>query len=168
MIARSYIHSNLELIDRKFRSAKSSTEALLLSKLAILELCGWIEESMDDIILRCSVRHLKESNNRKYCETDVVKKTFGFEYARHFRLMMTRLLGLIAVERIEAKVDPTKKATMLAALAALRMQRNTEAHTYLKGTTRTINAPSVTLAQLTPLYEGLFEFDRVIRKKVWK
>jgi len=56
---------------------------------------------------------------------------------------------------------------MVAALTSLKTQRNTEAHTHLRGTTRTINAPSVTIAQFQPLYEGLMEFGRVIRSTNW-
>lgn len=81
--------------------------------------------------------------------------------------MLIRLLGLVNVENIEARVDQSKHNSMVAALTSLKMRRNTEAHTHLRGTTRTINAASVTIAQSQPLYEGLMEFDRVIRSTNW-
>ena len=55
--------------------------------------------------------------------------------------MLVRLLGLINVESIEARVDRHKLDSMTAALSSLKVQRNTEAHTHLKGITHTINAP---------------------------
>lgn len=158
---------NLDLINRSYLKASSQREAFFFSKLAILELCGWIEESMDDLVMRCAIRHLREPTNREYCKRDFVDRTYGFDYQKNFRFMLIRLLGLINVETIEARVDPTKLDSMTAALASLKGQRNTEAHTHLKGTIRTINAPSVTIAQLQPLYDGLREFDRVVRRARW-
>ncbi len=167
MIARSYISSNLDAINRSYLKAASYRESLLLSKLAILELCGWIEESMDDVVMRCATRHLKLQDNVNYCQNEFVNKTYGFDYHRNFRFMLIRLLGLIKVEKIEARVDQVKSDRMKGALSSLKVQRNTEAHTHLKGTTRRINAPSVTIGQFQPLYEGLMEFDRVIRAGRW-
>lgn len=167
MIAQSYITSNLKAINRSYLKASSQRESLFFSKLAILELCGWIEESMDDVIMRCAIRHLKEPANRQYCRKEFVERTYGFDYHNNFRFMLVRLLGLINVESIEARVDRHKLDSMTAALSSLKVQRNTEAHTHLKGITHTINAPSVTIAQFQPLYEGLREFDRVIRETQW-
>src|SRR5438105_2751847 len=105
MIAKSYILTNLRALDRSYRRAASPKEAQFFSKLAILELCGWIEESMDDVILRCARKHLNVAANRSYCEKEVVKRTYGFDYHYNFRFMLIRLLGLIAVEKLEQRVD---------------------------------------------------------------
>ncbi|MFT7553533.1 MAG: hypothetical protein ACI9BV_003869, partial [Rhodothermales bacterium] len=52
MVAKTYINANLRRIDGLFRGATSARQAELLAKLATLELCGWLEVSMDDIVLR--------------------------------------------------------------------------------------------------------------------
>ena len=57
MIARTYILDNLNKLDVRYRKAATLKDSLFYSKLAVLELCGWIEESMDDVILRCARRH---------------------------------------------------------------------------------------------------------------
>jgi hypothetical protein len=165
MIARTHVEGSLRTLDRLFREATSAKHALFYSKLAILELCGWIEESMDDVVLRCAVRHLRRSDNRRYVEKQIVKRTYGFDYDRHFREMLIRLLGLVAVERIENAVDPAKSAMMRSTLATLTVVRNTEAHTHVKGVTTVINAPSVTRTHFVAAFEGLSEYDRVIRSK---
>lgn len=167
MIAQGYITDNLQAINRGYLKASSQRESFFFSKLAILELCGWIEESMDDIVVRCAMRHLREPVNQKYCKEVFVKRSYGFDYDKNFRFMLIQLLGLVNVESIEARVDRNKRDTMTAALSSLTAQRNKEAHTHLKGATRSINAPSVTIAHLQPLYQGLVEFDRVIRKTKW-
>jgi hypothetical protein len=163
MIARTYVLSNLRALDSLYRNSESIKKSLFYSKLAILELCGWIEESMDDVILRCSTRCLGTSANRRYVKDSIVRRTYGFDYEKHFREMLIRLIGLVNVERLETRVDRGKQARLQAALAALVVVRNSEAHTHLKGVTRAINAPSVTLSQFNDVYEGLVEYDRVIR-----
>lgn len=165
MIARSYIVANLSLLNRKYLESRSAKESLLYSKLAILELCGWIEESMDDIILRCSVRNIRASANREYTKEQVVNKNYGFEYEKHFRKMLIQLVGIVNVEKIEKRVDISKMARLKATLDSLKTSRNTEAHTHLRGVTRHINAPSVTRSQFNDLYEGLSEYDRILRSK---
>jgi hypothetical protein len=137
---------------------------LFFSKLAIIELCGWIEESMDDIVLRCATRLLDEPSNRKYVQNDVVKRNYGFDYEKNFRQMLIKLLGLVNVEHIEAQIDLAKHQAMNAALSNLVIQRNTEAHTHIKGVGKMIDAPSVTLSRLSVVYDGLMEFDRAIRR----
>lgn len=165
MISKNSILGNLKSLDNCYRKAKSQKEALFYSKLAILELCGWVEETMDDIVMRCAIRHLKERNNRKYCKDNIVKKTYGFDYERNFRFMLIRLLGLVNVERIERQVDARKRSGLEGALGSLKAVRDAEAHTHLKGTTRRLNAPSFTITQFKPLYEGLVEFDMKIRRR---
>jgi hypothetical protein len=163
VIAKSYILENLRSLDYRYRKADSAKEALFCSKLAILELCGWIEESMDDVIRRCATRRLNEHDNRDFCEHEIIRRNYGFEYQINFRSMLIRLLGLVAVEKLEKKVDQTLYASMTATLSSLKITRNAEAHTHLKGTTRILNAPSVTIGQFRTLYDGLTEFERKIK-----
>lgn len=165
MIAKTYILANLKALDYSYRHARTAKEAQFFAKLAILELCGWIEESMDEIILRCGRKHLKQTTNVKYCENDIVKRTYGFDYQSNFRSMLIRVLGLIVVERVESAIDSMVHTQMLSALSSLKQQRDSEAHTHLKGMTRTINSPSVTITQFPPVYDGLIAFDDAIRAR---
>ena len=162
MITKSYILENLKTLDRSYAKASSARKSLFYSKLAILELCGWIEESMDDVILRCARRHLKNNANVKFVRKEIVQRTYGFDYERHFRSMLIQLLGLINVEKIEKSVDQRKHIQLKATLKALKTVRDSEAHTHIKGVTRSINAPSATLNQFPALYDGLMEYDRTI------
>jgi hypothetical protein len=160
------MEANLRSLDNLFQRAKTQKQALFYSKLAILELCGWIEESMDDVILRCASRCVKVAANRDYVSKQIVKRTYGFDYDKHFREMMIRVVGMSAVEKIERKVDATKQAQLKATLGALVAVRNAEAHTHVKGVTKSINAPSATMKQFVAAYEGLREYEKAIRKAV--
>jgi hypothetical protein len=67
-------------LDTAYENAASADDAERLAKLAIIELCGWIEESMDSLIHRCGKRHLKIGKNLEYCEDDIIAPTWGFDY----------------------------------------------------------------------------------------
>ena len=135
---------------------------LFYSKLAIIEFCGWIEISMDDIVKRCANRNLRNSANKTYIEKDIIKRTYGFEYDKHFRKMLIQVIGLKHVERIENRSDSVKLQRLQSALSALKGSRDSLAHTYVKGTAITLDAPSVTKARFTNVYEGLIELERVM------
>jgi hypothetical protein len=92
-----------------------------------------------------------------------VEQTYGFDYNKHFRLMLIRLIGLISVERIEGSVDPAKHVSFKSTLGTLKVLRDSVAHTHLKGVTRTLDAPSVTIRGFQRVYEGLLDLDRAMR-----
>src|SRR5690606_21172455 len=145
MIAKSYILQNLQQMDRRFRKAKTVKEPFYFSKMAILELCGWIELSQDDILHRIATKRLSDPRNVHTLKEDIVKRNYGFGYEKHFRRMLIQAVGLINVEKIEASVDPQKKANLISELSTLVTLRNALAHTYIKGATVTIDAPSTTI-----------------------
>lgn len=163
MIAKSYIYITLKSLDSKYRRTNSNRDSLLFSKIAILELCGWIEESMDDMVIRCAYKHLREESNKKFVKEEIVKHTSGFEYKKHFKGMLIRLIGLIHFERLEQTIDQQKLNNLKSTLSSLKKIRNKEAHTHIKGVANSINAPSTTLDQFEKVYAGLLEFDRVLR-----
>jgi hypothetical protein len=164
VIARSYIYNNLKGINYLYIRSTSAKKGLFYSKLAILELCGWTEESMDDIIYRCAKRYLRENDNLKVVEKDIIKKTFGFEYDRHFRQMMIKIIGLINLEKIEQKFDHLKIQLLKSTLDSLKYSRDIEAHTHIKGVTRRLDSPSVTINNFLIIYDGLKNIDDTIRQ----
>lgn len=163
MIGRTYILDSLERLDKMYRGSTSMKKGLYFSKLAILELCGWIEESMDDIVQRCAIRHLKKKSNRDVFD-ELVKRTYGFGYEKHFRKMLIRLIGIINIEKLEKKVDPVKLQRLKSNLGSLKENRDGVAHTQLKGTTKRLDAPSVTKRKFLWVYEGLKDFDQELRR----
>lgn len=162
MVARSYIKKNLSFCAKKHAVA-GKKEALFLAKMAILELCGWIELSFDEIIRKCAKKHLRNPDSIKFIEKDVIGRTYGFEYDKHFSGMMIRLIGLVKFELIETRIDQKKLTKMKAALRTLKVERDREAHTYLKGTTRTISAPSAVQSLFNDVDAALMEFERELQ-----
>lgn len=164
MIAKSYILENISQLETLYAKSTSGKRPLYYSKLAIIELCGWIEESMDDIIKRCAVRKLSALSNRTYVNDVIVKKTYGFDYDQHFRTMLGRLIGLVNVEKLENRINQTTLLQFKATLGNLKVMRDAEAHTHLKSVTRIIDSPSLTKRNFHVIYGGLKEFEIQMRR----
>lgn len=162
MVTKGYISSNLQQIERLYNISLTSTQkSLFYSKLAIIELCGWIEMSMDDIVLRLAARRLKQHTHIKFIE-EKVKRTYGFEYERHFLPMIEAIIGRYGIEEMNAKVDSALVTPFLAALSALKTSRNQLAHQYIKGITMIIDSPSITNARFRVVLAGLKNIERVL------
>ncbi len=165
MVNKTTIARNLgELHSRYNRRHRNSRDPLYYSKLYLIELCGWIEETMDSIIRDCSLRRLAATKNRKHVESVIVGRTYGFKYNRHFRNMLMRVLGLIKVEELESKLDQKKFGNMRSSLDILYSERNRAAHTYIEGITITVLAPSAVSHHFQSVYEGLKDIERCIRR----
>lgn len=162
MIAKTYILENLGQLNSRFLRTSKPKDGIYFSKLAVLELCGWIEMSMDDIVLRTCQKRLSDPRNLKYVEKDVIARTYGFQYQLHWRNMLIRTLGIVRVEKIERAVNQQKRVNLESELGNLATIRNSLAHTYVRGTQVQIDAPSVTMDRFTHLHDGLKEFERVI------
>ncbi len=119
---------------------------------------------MDNIVRCCANRNLKDKTNREFVKEQIIKRTYGFEYDKHFRRMLIQVVGLTAFERLEKRMDSAKLQLMKGALCSLRTPRDTEAHTHLKGITRRLDAPSVTKARFIDVYHGLRELEATLRK----
>lgn len=128
-------------------------------KLAVIELCGWIEQAMDDIVLasarRSSIAGLASLEER-------VKRTYSFDYEDAFRPLLLLLVGYRQCEFIEVKLQGTPTSafsTMQNSLSNLRPHRNTHAHTHLESGTPQIMAPSNLRGQLKSIFKGLEELE---------
>ncbi|MBW9063833.1 hypothetical protein JNB71_10920 [Rhizobium herbae] len=165
MVVKKHIEENLTHLDQAYRREPDVKKATYFSKLAILELCGWIELSMDGIILGHCARKVRLPANTRLIE-DHVKRTYGFDYERHFRKMLINLVGVVACENVEASVNAAAKARLEAQLRTLKTVRDGLAHTYLQGPAPIValDAPSATKARLGDIYYGLKEFQRALRQ----
>jgi len=163
MISNLTILKNLVRINRLYSTANSPIETLLYAKIGIIELCGWIEETMDVIVLGVSERSLTSQAHRDYIEKQIVKKTYGFEYEAHFRKMLMGVIGLKGVQDLEANVNRAFFDPMCGSLNAIKPNRNSHTHTYLKAT-MAIDAPSVTIRHCQTIYAGLKDIDNVLQQ----
>ena len=162
MISKTYIQENLRNLDTAYRTARREKQLYYFSKLAILELCGWLETSMDDVVQRHCNRHLSVASNRKFVENDIIKRNYGFDYNSNFRMMLIRLVGIVQVELIESQTDAVTHALFESNLTSLKTLRNSLAHTYTKSLGQ-IDSPQITRSRFQPLYNGLYAYDQQLR-----
>lgn len=164
MIPSTYIKRNISTIGAEYKSAKKPLQIMLYAKLAIIEVGGWVEMSMDDLVLRCGAK-LRNPSNISHLKKDIVDRTWGFDYNKSFRQMLIRAVGLIAVEKIESTVDGGKFAKMTAAIDMLKTARNNVAHTYVKNiaVTAPIPEPAVAATYFNDIYVGLKDMEAVMK-----
>ena len=163
MVNKTRIQSNLNQIEKLYQKYTVGRRGLYFSKLAIIEACGWIEESMDDIIRGCANKHLSDQKNLRVVE-GLIKDTHSFKYEPNFRGMLIQTIGIINVEKLERVFDTNKFIQMTSSLGELKQRRDDQAHTYIKGTIRTIDAPSLTKKRFLNVYEGLKDIESYISK----
>lgn len=164
MIVKGYIQSTLHELEKLYDQHKSLKKDIYYSKLALLELCGWIEESFDSIIKTSVSSKIKSDSYRKILQ-DIIKKNHGFQFKNNFRPMLIKAIGLQKTEKIEILIDSTGKVQILSTiLGNLKRVRDDNAHTFIRGTTTTIQTPSVTKAQFIQIYPIIKEFERQVKK----
>jgi len=151
MILKKDIKKLLKDLDNYY-NATSHPRSTHYSKLAVMELCGWIEESFDKVAERCvkgKVRTLAYQD----IMNSIVRKNSGFKYNANFRRMMLQTIGVRRMEQIEISLNSTgEKSVLDSVLNNLITERNRAAHTTTAGTMTTYQAPSVTINQLETIY----------------
>lgn len=165
MIPVTYIKRNVNHLGTSYRKSHKPINSLLYAKLAIIEVGGWVEISMDDLISRAGAR-LMVAANKKHLEKKIIERTWGFDYHSNFRSMLIQVVGIICVEKIEKSVNAGIFAKMQAALTLLKTARHDVAHTYIKNATfgAPIPAPSVVLSYFADIYAGLKDIEATMRK----
>jgi hypothetical protein len=160
------IDTILNEINTWFNEANTNDNRLkLLSKLAILELCGWLEGEFDRLILNVESGRLNDS---AWVESTLISKTYGFKYDSHWRFMFTRLVGEVFVRRVETTMESTYPGELERLTNLLRTlwdMRCKFAHADLNANIATmpiIQAPSWTISQYRQLKEFLSHYESVI------
>ena len=162
MVNKKHILSSIKRLDVLYNSA-STIDATYYSKLAIIELCGWIELTMDNIVEYFANKHLKTQPFKDSFKA-IKKRNSGFNYKDNFRTMLSQTVGLHNAEKVETALNNNSQIEVLiATLDILKVLRNDAAHTYID-VTKTYQAPSLTLAQLEDIYPILNSFSKEVKK----
>lgn len=161
MVVKTHIVKTIKQLDRMY-NASTTPEATYYSKLAIIELCGWIELSMDNIAEYFANKKLR-TQPFKESFAAIKANNFGFEYKKNFRKMLSQTIGLHNMEIIETSINSTGDIDKLhATLNSLKILRNDAAHTFI-GATTTYQAPSATLGQLQVVYPILKKIAQQVK-----
>jgi hypothetical protein len=134
----------------------------LLSKLATLELCGWLEGEFDKIILNVQDGRLNDSD---WVRVEILSRTNGFRYTEDLRAMLTKIVGEVFVRRVEEKMEqkhPRELERLKSLLGYLWKVRCSFAHADVAAniaSQQKFEAPSWTLNQYKVLLKlvGYYE-----------
>ncbi|HLF83309.1 MAG TPA: hypothetical protein VI837_03960 [Blastocatellia bacterium] len=162
------IEDTLRELDRWYNELPGGNERpIFLSKLAILELCGWIETRFDALIRTASVR---AGLDQDWVESNIVQRTHGFAYADHFRHMLCRIVGESAVLHVESTFEqdsPGRLELLKSALGTLWKNRGPLAHSHIAApvaTQRIIYAPSWSVNQQRVVAKMIDQFEASLIK----
>ena len=152
MINSIRITNILKFLDSEYNTHlldDNSEIPVLYAKMALLEYCGWLEQTFDEIARDCLQRMPEASASQKATLEKKIIKTHGFRYLQNVRPLLVFAIGEDKLSKIEKKLDATGDLTLLKShLIDMSEGRNEAAHTFTPGTTRYFYAPSTTITYL--------------------
>ncbi|MEQ1761534.1 MAG: hypothetical protein ABL984_00175 [Pyrinomonadaceae bacterium] len=161
MLSNASILTTLIHIEGQYNAAIAPMDNFY-SKLAILEACGWIEEAMDDVLERSMNYKIKKSKDVDFVSKKILEN-YGFDYSGNFRKVLTYILGLWNIGKMERRLDPLKFARLVSQLGNLKQVRDSAAHTHVQvGITQYYDGPSVTRQRLLHVTDGLADIEQVL------
>jgi len=169
MVIKGHILKSIEGLDKRYNQALGSAnpqDSIYYSKLAVLEYCGWLEETFDLIVRRALKGKLKTQPYKQMLEDGIIGNNYGFQYKDNIRPMLIRAIGLSDMEKLEIALDRSGMLPVLVSeLQLVKCDRNSAAHTWINGATRTYPAPSKTkdrLEKVYPIAKKLYEMITVL------
>ncbi len=129
MVDHTEITTTLNKLDSLYSSTADVDLLKWYSKLSMLEFCGWIETTMDSIVLSFADRKLTAQEYKNQCTT-ILKKTHGFLYDGHFKELLCKIIGLHNLEIIETNIGNPNIDTLNRELTQLWQLRSELAHTF--------------------------------------
>lgn len=155
MNSKQDIESLLQKILELYDATNDVKEQELYSKIALLELCGWLEVTLDEIVknyaLNAEAPKLTKSNNVKYLEEIIIGKTYGFKYDENFKPILIRTIGIIGFEKLEIKCE-SELQRLKSVFGTIQKERDIAAHTSMAGVMRSYDSPSTIKSKLNQIY----------------
>ena len=157
------IETRLETLETLYNQSMIQVDdelPILYSKIAIIELGGWIEETRDYFANKLFSKLFYSSDNTDLKK--VIGTVSGFDYVYFRNNVFRKLIGEHGTSEIEHMLDTSTHDIFKANLGTLWKQRNACAHRSVEGTTLKIQAPSSTIAQFKHIKDGLIQIDNAI------
>jgi len=163
MITKLYIEATLKKLDALYNRPKLKENPEYFSKLALIESCGWIEESFDDIVSGYKKYNLKNEKNISFYKGKI-KRTHGFDYENDIRPLIILLIGIKKFDIIESKLNRNGEIDILrASLLYFKERRDKVAHTHIKNVTGSLDAPSKIYSEWMIVYKILKKMEHEIK-----
>ncbi len=166
MLEGTEIKKTLSWLDRQYIAASakrriSNIELQLYSKLALLELSGWLEQSFDRIVMEYLERTCGDPTYIKKCKDMLIKKVNGFNYETDVQKLLLFIIGPQKFRILENKLKTKGLFDQFhSTLNTLCELRNKAAHTHTRGTTEQFSAPSQILLYYNQITKPMQYIDR--------
>lgn len=164
MVDYTGIENTLKRLDAEYNAQMSDPQMpILFSKLAVIELCGWIEESFDDLLFEYINTHIIDHNCQRIIKK-IIDDNYGFQYERHVFKIFSAVIGVNNWENIIDKLSPSDFGNFQTILNSYSTGRNRAAHTHTPiGTTRSFDAPSLVLSNFHKIKNAVSVIENEIK-----
>ena len=161
MFNNSDLLASLAELDSKYEENRDPRYA----KYALLELCGWIEEAQDYLVIACASK-LTHDPFKKHAK-EKIRRNSGFDIDSNFYPLLSLIIGMRHFENILNKLRNSGVyfATFEINVQSLKPPRDTHAHTHFDENNitkmRHINrlAPSAVRQQADQILQGFEELE---------
>ncbi len=161
-IEKTEIGQNLETLNILYTNSANNREALFYSKLAVLELCAWLEETMEEVVRSYVVLNIKNKENQNSIENSIIRPNHGFDYKGNFRKMLIRVVGFRGIETMEDAAGSATIYTLESTTRTLKKTRDRQVHTYFN-TTMNLEAPSIIMGHFNNMFQALEKFQDAMK-----
>lgn len=159
MRGKRTIIENLNKLNYLFDNDKDNQ--VFYAKLAILELCGWIEVTIDEVVNNLGDKNLKTNECQKILKSEI-KKVSSFTYENHFRKLIVQVIGLAGVEKTEIIIGDEDIDLLDSKLKTLKLTRDAQAHTFIDGVTPKLDAPSLTIKNYESVEKMISKIEKAL------
>ena len=164
MINFTDILSTLNRLEQEYTSCSDNQMPVLYSKLAVLELCGWIEQSVDTILYEYVDNNILDPDCKKKIKS-IIKKNNGFNYDRNLFPLFCSVLGINNFENIIDTIPQVHFQNFKTITENYTDERNKAAHTDTPlGTARKYNAPSQVINDFNLIKPAIQIIETEIKK----
>ena len=159
MVAYQDIEKTLKQLDSMYLKYTGDPSFLIiLSKTALIEFCGWVEQSIDQILNDYLDSHRFEANMHTFIEGQI-KKNYGFRYENILKISCITI-GAYNLGNVLKKINSDQ---LKALLNTYSDKRNRAAHTHIHGTTANYDAPSLILNGFHQIKPIISDIENEIR-----
>ena len=162
MLDFTTIENTLNRLDREYNASITDSQlTLFYAKLSVIEFCGWIEDSIDELLHNYINAHILEAQNKTLIKRHI-KKNNSFSYEDKIFPLISSVLGINIWENILDTFPSADFAHFTSILTSYSPARNEVAHTYTKGMTPHYLAPSRVLGDYTNFKPAMQYLEREI------
>lgn len=170
MLSNVELIQTLDELEKIYQLSTTPRDFKMHAKHALLELCGWIEEAEDYIVLACANKLTDPT--LKNIIADKTKFNSAFHFENNFVPLLSLVIGLTKFEHIKSKLSNNGIyfSSLVTTINSLKTPRNDHAHTHFESTKININnclsghAPSSLKQKANDLYLGFCELEKCLKK----